>query len=239
MAVSHRNLVAFALLVQICGGLAAQDRLEPVRPASTVRLTFRTFALEPPIGLHFQPRPGAALQPISFYSSARSAIYRYQGPADLAFYSGADLQAPVASIDVQTISAPRALLLFRPSSPLAAGRYEVTALPDDLERLPFRSAVVVNLSGRRYRVSLNQRAVELAATNGVTAPMPIHERSSLQLSVPSNEGWRRVTEVDLQFAEQARAWLILFPPYRRGELQPQLRVLHDVPDADDLPSARK
>ncbi len=108
MVISLRHLIC--LVLTVCAVLPARPE---ATPKSKVSVKFNVFALPPLAGVGYHPLADRPLEALTFYSAARSPVYRYVGEANLRFYemSGSATPAPVAVWEVP-LQMQNALLLF-------------------------------------------------------------------------------------------------------------------------------
>ena len=84
---------------------------------------------------------------------------------------------------------------------------------------------LLNFTGRPIRAELAGQAVDLpdVAPGRLTAG----RRSLLRVAVPVAGTWRRVTQLEFETDEDSRGWIVFWPPYRTGVLQPRLQLFFE------------
>jgi hypothetical protein len=198
----------------------------PVAVASdrpTVAVRFRIVAFGRP-HLFYRPAPAAELRQITLHTSAPSSAHRYEGPPRLALFSSDAAASPSFEVPLPT-GHPRVLIVM-PSG--LAGDGVVNApfvVADDLPLVPLNTVTVLNAANQTYRVEYEGSQVEVASV--ARASFSARPSGRLLLHVAIGERWRQVTVYDLDVEPGARAWVVLLPPYRAGQLQPRLRVIFD------------
>jgi hypothetical protein len=211
--------------------------LAPGRAAAAEQaVRFTVFASRATSGLTFSPRVGQPAVPVVFYPTARSPRYEYRGPMPLRF-TDAKSGAVVAEATVPPTIAD-ALLLLVPLEPApAAGlRYQVFVLDDTAARQAPGSLALINFSGMELAGTIDGQPVTLTA--GLNPVQPIGRAAALLLrtTVKGRSYQAYAGKIELKAAE--RALLLLLPPFYKGSLEVQSRVLVDTPPRAPAPSAR-
>jgi hypothetical protein len=182
-----------ALLLLLCAALlpatttALRAQIAPARSVS-VTFTIITYGAAGPAASY---QNGSAYTPVRLVNAARSAEYKYTGPAELNFYATASIAGgkptPVAQASLPA-STNRVLLLFVS----AGGGYSVGVLPDDGKTLPPGKARVYNASAVPVTVNLNfaRKMVLQPLESQVFAPL--NGQASLEASIQMENGnWSR------------------------------------------------
>jgi hypothetical protein len=218
MALPRGIVVLLALLLP---GAPAEAGDRP-----TVRVQFRVLAFEG-APLYYRPRPEAPLHRITLHTSAPSAALRYEGPPLLELLPSPAPGPPAASIPIG--AAPRVLVVIPPGLDPADGSrlsaLRPLVIPDDLAAVPLNTVTVLNVSGRPYQIGYDDGRGELEVMGQVS--LPARAVGRLLLSAQVGGRWRQVTINELEVEQDARAWVVLWPPYRSGQLQPRVRVMFD------------
>ena len=177
--------LAATLLLAPVSGLRAQSA-----PARTVSVTFTIITYGAP-GPAASYQNGGGYASVKLVNAARSAEYKYTGPADLIFVATASVAGgkptPVAKASLPA-NVSRVLLVF-----VSAGTgYSVGVLPDDGKALPPGKARVYNASSVPVTANLN------FASKVVLQPLeskvfdPLNGQASLEVSVQLDNGsWSR------------------------------------------------
>lgn len=224
MAHAFRHLIFGALL-----GLLATCPLA----AQVVRFT--VFAAKPIAGLAFVPKANAAPVKTVFYPTARSPRYEYRGAMPLRFVDPAD-NTVVAEVTIPA-GIQDALLLFSPAettgTPAAKGkaaptlRYQVSVLDDGALRHGAGGLSIVNLSGLELSGVVGANAVIL--TPGLNPTLSIGKSAKVTLRAAAKGKTVQSYADSIELGPKNRALLILFPPYYKGSLEAQSRLLIDEP----------
>jgi hypothetical protein len=131
-----------------------------------------------------------------------------------------------------------ALLLLVPLEPApAAGlRYQVFVLDDTAARQAPGSLALINFSGMELAGTIDGQPVTLTA--GLNPVQPIGRAAALLLrtTVKGRSYQAYAGKIELKAAE--RALLLLLPPFYKGSLEVQSRMLVDTPPRAPAASAR-
>jgi hypothetical protein len=207
--------------------LAAALLAPALRAAEAPSVHFTVFAARPVQNLGFSPAPRATAEKIVFYPTARSPRYEFRGAMPIRF---AD---PTSGAVVAEATIPpgirEALLLFVPLAPPAKSglRYQIAVLDDSATRHAAGGPAIINLSGLALSGTIGSQAVTL--TSGLNPTLPVGRSARIVLRVTmKNRSYQSYAET-LQLGAKERALLILFPPFYRGSLEVQSRLLIDEP----------
>lgn len=220
-----RWLVIVAAAWAAAGWVRAQPAAQQVR--------FTVFSAQPIAELAFVPRAGAAAQKVAFYPTTRSPRYEYRGLMPLRFVD-ATSGAVVAEVNVPPeIREP--LLLFSPL-PEGAGakqksalKYQVAVLDDGSARHGPGGLAIVNLSGLALTGTVNRDDVTLKA--GLNPTLAVGRTAKVALRTTFNKRIYQSYAATIALTARQRALLILFPPFYKGSLEVQSRLLVDEPAA--------
>ena len=230
MAYSLRYLIA--ALLAIGAGVLSPARAASAEPA----VRFTVFASRAASGLIFTPRLGQPAVPLVCYPTARSPRYEYRGPMPLRFQD-AKSGAVVAEATVPP-AITEALLLLVPVEPAPATglRYQVFVLDDSSARQAPGSLALINFSGMELSGTIDGQAVNLTA--GLNPVQTIGRSAALALrtTVKGRSYQAYAGKVELKNAE--RALLLLLPPFYKGSLEVQSRLLVDTPPRSPTPAQR-
>jgi hypothetical protein len=199
-------------------------------PATVVRFT--VFSAKPISDLAYVPRGNAAPQKLAFYSTARSPGYEYRGPMPLRFF-GATSGELVAEANIPP-EIRHALLLFLPveSEPVAGSpalRYRVAVLDDGASRHGPGGLAIINLSGLVLGGAIGKEKITLKA--GLNPTLPVGRSAQITLSTVVKNRTYQSYAATITLDRNQRALLILFPPFYKGGLEVQSRLLLDQPPA--------
>jgi len=198
---------------------------------------FTVFSAKPIADLQFVPRQAAVAQKIVFYPTARSPRYEYRGAMPLRFFD-ATSGAVVAEATIPSeIREP--LLLFLPLEVSGGGdakkkggalRYQVAVLDDSVARLGRGALAIVNLSGLPLSGTVNKDEVTLRA--GLNPALAVGRSAKVALRTTFNKRIYQSYAATVTLTPKQRALLILFPPFYKGSLEAQSRLLIDEPVAE-------
>lgn len=207
------------------GGACAQTG------ANAPAMRFTVFAAKPLSDVAYVPRAGVPPQKLAFYPTARSPRYEYRGPMPLRFLDATS----GAVIAEATIPAGMrdALLLFSPiEAAPAAGksgslRYQVAVLDDSVGRQAAGTVAIINLSGLALSGTVNRENVALRA--GLNPAIAVGRAAAIKLRTTYNKREYQAYGATVSLAPKQRALVILLPPFNKGSLEVQSRVLLDEP----------
>lgn len=203
-------------------------------PAPPQPVRFTVFSARPIADVSFVPRANTAAQKLVFYPTARSPRYEYRGTAPIRFTEAASGRVVAeASIPADVRDA---LLLFVPIEPAPASglRYQISVLDDGAARHGPGGLAIINLSGLALSGTVGPHAVILKAGLNPTLAIGNSARIVLRTAV-KNRTYQSYTDA-VEMDRSQRALLILFPPYYRGSIEVQSRMLLDEPPAALRPS---
>jgi hypothetical protein len=218
-------LACCALGYALLGGVAAAQTAAPAGPP----VRFTVFSARPINDLAFLPVVGAAPQKLVFYPTARSPRFEYRGPMPLRFVdagSGAVVAEAKIPPDIR-----EPFLLFSPATGSAASgglRYQIAVLDDSHVRHGRGGLAIINLSGMPLSGSVNRETVTLRA--GLNPTFAVGRSAKVALRTTFNGRSYTSYTGEFRLAPNERALLILFPPYYKGSLEVQSRLLVDRPE---------
>jgi len=220
----------YLILLLACGaGVHAATAPAPVQ---VVRFT--VFSARPVQNVAFVPRPNVAPTKVTFYPTARSHRHEFRGAMPLRFVDVATGQVVAEATIPPGIG--DALLLFMAIEPAPASglKYQVAVLDDAAARHGPAGLAVINLSGLELSGVLGRHAVILKAGLNPTLEVSRSTRINLRTMLKDRTYQSYADQVEL--ARNERALLILFPPYYKGSLEVQSRVLIDEPPPPPEPT---
>ena len=197
------------------------------QPAAPPPVRFAVFSPKPISNVVFTPRANAGPQKIASYPTARSPRYEFRGAMPLKF-----TDATTGAVVAEAIIPPEmrdALLLFTAIEPVPATglRYRVAVLDDGAARQAAGALAIINLSGLALSGTVNQENVTLKA--GLNSPLAVGRSAKIILRTPVGEKSVQSYSDTVELKKNERALLILFPPYYKGSLEVQARMLLDEP----------
>ena len=222
MAQLRRYLTS--LVIALATGLTVQAG-SPSGPERTV--SFTVFCSEPTPTLAYIPYPDAATVPLAFYPTARSPQYSYGGPVPLQLFEMTTGRV-VAEINFPA-EVRTALLILTPDKtrPGETSRYQVRVVDDGTLTHAPGELLVLNISGLTLSGTINRRSVALQ--DGINAPIGVGESATINLRTRFKDRSYQAYADTIPLGPSGRALLLLLPPYHRGSLEVQSRVLVDSP----------
>lgn len=212
----------------------------------SISLQFTVYSRRPIEALGYQPVPGKALAPLTFYSGYRGSISAYKGSPVVEFY---DLAATVATsgpadaapVPVARCAVPEGLksvlfLFFPKVAPAADGlKYDVFAVDDSREKMAAGSFAIINVSGHDYAAHYPGSTAPITVASGVSPSYAASGSVALQLAVRQGERWRRAGRHDFELNDRSRAWVIIFPPDTPQNIYPVINTFIEVRPPERLP----
>jgi hypothetical protein len=198
-------------------------------PAAVPSVRFTVFSARPIKDLAIQPRPNAEPRKLVFYPTARSPRYEFRGAMPVRF-----IDTVTGRVVAEAVIPPEitdALLLFSAIDPAPATglRYQVAVLDDGAVRHGSGGLAIINLSGLQLSGNIGRHAVILTAGLNPTLAVGRSAKIALRAAVKGKTFQSYADTVELVRGE--RVLLILFPPYTKGSLEAQSRLLIDEPPA--------
>jgi hypothetical protein len=217
-----------AMVLLSCGLAAAVAEVR----AGVKSLRFTVFSAEPIENLSYVPVTQASPVPLVFYPTARSPDYFYTGPGPLQF-----VDATTGSVAVEVEVPPNlrdALLIVSEVASRApeARRFEVNVVDNSAVRYAPGQLLILNLSGLPLNGMVNRLPTTLVA--GMNGPFRADGSATLNLRTAFRGRTYQAYADTLVVDHGNCALLLLLPPYRRGSLEVQSRILLDAP----LPGGR-
>lgn len=231
MAPFHRYLVTVLISLS---GVAAVLQADATNPQP--HWVFTVFGSEPMPALCFVPAPDEAPVPLVFYPTARSPRYHFAGPLPLHLLDAATGRV-VAKARLSE-DCPDALVILTPDAASSDGapRYEVRVVDAAAERHPPGELFVMNASGLDLRGTINRRTIVLH--DGAEELLNIGASARVNLRTPFQGKSYQAYADTIHLGPRDRAWLLLLPPYHRGSLEVQSRLLLDAPAPDLQPDSQ-
>ncbi len=190
---------------------------------------FTVFSSRSVTDVAFVPRAKAAPQPLKFQPTARSPRYEYRGLMPLQFVDP-ETRAIVAEANIPA-GIHDAMLLFSPIEAGASGsgslRYQVAVLDDSAARHGPGGLAIINLSGLALSGSINDLAITLQP--GLNPTLLVGRTATIRLTTVFKKRTYQSYAGTVTLARNERALLILFPPFNKGALEVQSRLLLDQP----------
>lgn len=229
MADAVRYLIAVVCLALAgAGSLSGAPASGSAGPVQQVRFT--VYSARPISDVGLAVRAGAAPQKVTFYPTARSPRYEYRGTMPLRFVDPTSGEVVAEAVIPSGIR--DALLLFSPATADAAGkagtlRYQIAVLDDSAARQGSGALAIINLSGLELSGTIGKDAVTLRA--GLNPAVAIGRSAKIMFRTAVKGRSYQAYANTVQLAPRERALLILFPPYTKGSVEVQARLLIDTP----------
>jgi hypothetical protein len=228
MAHALRYLI-LALCCCFCGVLSAA---EPA-PAGSQAVRFTVFSPRAVNGLTFTPRSGQAPKHLVLYPTARSPRYDYLGSMPLRI-TDAQSNTVVAEATVpREITSALLLLVPLEPAPAAGLRYQTYVLDDTTARQSAGTLAIINFSGLELAGTLDGKP--LALTAGLNAATPLGRSTALTLRTTLKNRTYQAYAGNFELGKNERALLLLLPPFYRGSLEVQSRLLIDAASVAKVP----
>ncbi|MSU22931.1 MAG: hypothetical protein EXS32_03810 [Opitutus sp.] len=235
MSISGRGLKHRAtpnrLFTHTCAVLGFFAPMQAVL-AQTPRLSeqsvrFTVFSSRPVTGLTYVPRTGIAPTKLVLYPTARSPRYDYRGAMPLRL-----TDTTTGAVVAEAVIPPEihdALLLLAPIEPVPATglRYRVSVLDDGAARHGTGGLTIINFSGLVLAGSVGKTDVTLK--DGLNPTLAVGRSAKVMLRTMVKGRSFQSYAATLQLSGKERALLILFPPFYKGSLEVQSRLLVDEP----------
>jgi hypothetical protein len=204
---------------------------------------FTVFSARPIEGVTFTPSARAAPQKLVFYPTARSPRYEYRGGMPLRFTDAAGAVVAEATIPPEIHDA---LLLFtavEPASAVASAkegappsglRYQISVLDDGAARHGPGGLAIINFSGLTLGGMVDDQNVTLKP--GLNPALTVGRSAKIFLRTIFKARSYQSYADTLELKKNERALLILFPPFYKGSLEVQSRLLVDEPPTASAPA---
>ena len=226
---TRRAALRLALRVSagiIAAFVATVTHAQTAAPTSQV-VRFSVFSPQRIKDLTFAPRPGGAPQTLAFQPTARSVRYEYRGAMPLRFLDGTT-GAVLAEATVPPAMREALLLFTLLPTPTAQGlKYQIAVLDDSVARQVPGTLAIINLSGLTLAGTVGKEAVKLKA--GLNPAITIGRTAAVTFRATHNNRSVQSYAGNVQLTARQRALLILFPPFNKGSLEAQSRLLIDDP----------
>jgi hypothetical protein len=184
---------------------------------------FTVFSARPITDISFAPRTAAPKQKLVFYPTARSPRYDYRSAMPLRFYD--ETTGIVVAEAVIPLEMKDALLLFSPIEPAPSSglRYRIAVLDETGLRSGPSGLTIINLSGLALTGTVGNETVALEAGLNPTIAVASATKVVLRTSAKGRSLQSYADTVLLKKDE--RALLLIFPPFYKGSLEVQSRLL--------------
>jgi hypothetical protein len=221
MAHALRYLITFLGLALVVAHAAQPAVSEP----RAVRFT--VFSTRPASGLAFASRPGVAPSSLLFYPTARSPRYDYRGVMPLKIVDAKTSTTVAEATIPPEISDALLLLVPIEPAPTTGLRYQVYVLDDAATRQAPGSVAIINFSWLALSGTIDGKPATLQA--GLNAVQPVGKSAAVALRTTFKTRSYQAYAGTVELAKNERALLLLLPPFYKGSLEVQSRLLIDSP----------
>ncbi len=221
--------MAHALRYLILAATVASALIAQAPRTAEQPLHFTVFSAKPLVGLAYTPKPGAVPANLKFFPTMRSPRYDYRGAMPLRF-----IDAAASGIVGEATVPPEihdALLLFAPIEPAPATgvKYHVAVLDDSAARSAAGGLAIINFSGLELSGKIDGKDATLR--DGLNPVQTVGRTAKIALHTTVKGRTVQAFTESVQLKKNERALLILFPPFNKGSLEVQSRLLVDEPPA--------
>ncbi len=219
MAHAFRHLIACFALVASAFAQTPRTAEQPLR--------FTVFSIKTLTGLAYTPKPGVPPVTLKFFPTARSPRYEYRGPMPMHF-----INAAASGIVAEATVPPEihdALLLISPIEPAPSTgvKYRVAVLDDSAVKHVAGGLAVINFSGLALSGKIDGKDVTLV--DGLNPVQAVGRSAKIALHTTFKGRTYQSYAENLTLKKNERALLIFFPPFYKGSLEVQSRLLIDEP----------
>jgi hypothetical protein len=164
----------------------------------------------------------------------RSRELTYRGPSRLVLRPAAETEEVLTELTLPT-DARRVLVFLVPKR--EAEGYRAHVMPEAESRTRPNELIIFNATPARLATRLAGQ--EFFVSPGAHPPLStasmLQDNPRLTLAVETAEGWRVVTDGEVQFAAGMRSYLLILPPRRPGQLRVQVFAAHEPVSSQDHP----
>ncbi|MGJ8638916.1 MAG: hypothetical protein ACSHYA_05945 [Opitutaceae bacterium] len=201
-----------------------------------IRAEFTTYSLRRLKDIKYLPSPEGSSEAIKFFSSARSAVYEYEGTNPIIFFR--EFPAPtiedpnaVRREKVAEVTIPQPgeeyLLIFFPDRRTKADDYRIYPLADSTRELPTGAVRFFNATAFNFEGVLGGKRISL--TPGPSDYFRVSgSRFSLALAFSHNDKFHQSYNSPLDLGNDSRGLFMIFPPFIKGSTTCQTRFLRQT-----------
>lgn len=215
------------LILVVASAAILTVRLGAQAGGTAAKVHFTVFSPEVLTGVSYVARtkPEPKYMPLVFFPSARSPVYECDGVMPLQFVNTATNEV-IGSVTVPP-GMREPLLVFFPVAPKSGSsvRYHVYVHDDTTMKLEAGGLAVLNFSGLSLTGTIDRKKVELQ--EGYEGPFSVGTSAKVQLSTVFHGRKLQSYSDSIALGKDGRALLILLPPFRKGSIEVQTRVLLD------------
>lgn len=231
MAHKFRNLI-FAPLLWLGAAIAVVAQV----PEPQLALDFTVFSSDRIVDLgYLKPaRVGSTTVPVQFFPTERSPRYQYRGPVPLEFVNVKTGQV-VASV-TPPLEMTHPLFIF--SSRSGGEKFDIFVVDDSSAGMGPKGVTILNFSNMEHTGKLGKTSISVA--KGLNPTIPLDGSSRIQLQTVFKGRPFASLDDNLGVTRGQRALLFLLPPFNKGALDVQYRILIDEPpDAEAKKKAKR
>ena len=229
MAHALRHLIALTLAIAASVAFAQTPR------PGELQLHFTVFSSKPITDLSFVPRLNAPPVKLVFYPTARSPRYEFRGVNPLKIVDGSGATVGEATVPPEIKNALLLLSTIEPA-PATGLKYRVAVLDDGALQHAAGGLAVINFSGLELSGKIDGKDATLK--DGLNPTLAVGRTAKIALHTTlKGRTYQSYTE-NLTLKKNERALLILFPPFYKGSLEVQSRMLVDEPPTPPAVPAR-
>jgi hypothetical protein len=223
----HLRVVLAAFMVAFAVAASAQTPKPP-----ELSLRFSVFSAKPIEGLTYVPRANAAPAKLVFYPTARSPRGEYRGANPIRFLDASGAVVAEATVPPEIHDALLLVSAIEPA-PASGLKYRVAVLDDGAAQHTAGGLAVVNLSGLALSGTIDGKPATLK--DGLNPTLSVGRTAKIALHTTLKGRTYQAYAENLTLKKNERALLILFPPFYKGSLEVQSRMLVDEPPAVTVP----
>lgn len=221
------HALRFAGLIAFASAVFAQTPKPP-----ELSLRFTVFSAKPVEGLTYLPRANVAPAKLVFYPTARSPRYEYRGgnPVRFTDASGAVVAEATVPPELRDV-----LLLVSPIEPAPASgvKFRVAVLDDGPAHHAAGGLAIINFSGLALSGTIDGKPATLK--DGLNPTLAVGRAAKIALHTTLKGRTYQSYVENLTLKKNERGLLILFPPFYKGSLEVQSRLLIDEPPTATVP----
>ncbi|QYM80119.1 hypothetical protein K0B96_05745 [Horticoccus luteus] len=199
---------------------------QPARPRE-LEVHFTVFAptFVSDLAYRIKTERAVKLVPLTFFPTARSPVYAYRGPAPLEIVDEKSGEV-VALADVPpNISEPLIILFPLTPAPTKGTRFRVYVHDDAKSKHGPGGLGVLNFSNLSLDGTVDRQAVQFG--NGFYGPYNVGAVAKVMLRTRFRGRSLQTYADSIHLGRDGRALLLLLPPFYRGSLEVQTRILLD------------
>jgi len=199
----------------------------------TLRFTAHAVSSLPELVL-FEPKTNDMARAITFYTSARSPVYDYVGTNPVVFFNealpvnpGEPMQRKMIAQAMVPESVTQPLFIFF-KNPAAendakAVPFLVYVFDDSAANLPPGQISLINVSGLEFAGRFNDQVLPIKA--GLTPHIILGRSAHIELRTQVAKRYYQSYASTQTLTARERALMLLLPPFNKGSVEVQVRIL--------------